>query len=289
MKKSKSPLPYGRFFEPWFILPHAFNAMIASAAVATLKSVLPFSNVGAPPNSPGNDDPDYENDGGCAICPIKGVMTLRPSDMEKSHYGEVCMQEVGDMIDAAVADPRVSSILLDIESPGGTVVGTPELAARVAAANEKKPVGSFTDTMMGSAAYYVGSQGEMVMATPSAYVGSIGTIINFTDLSGLYSKLGMKMDVIHNDDSPLKGTGVPGTSLNADQRAYLTDMVNHSAEMFKDTVRAARPQIKENAMLGHVMSGQPALNMGLIDQITNRAGAISAMQALARTRNAKLR
>jgi len=90
---------------------------------------------------------------------------------------------------------KVDAILLDVDSPGGTAMGTAELAEAVADASQEKFVYAFTGGLMCRAAYWVASQSDAIYASPSARVGSIGVIIPFLDASEAFERAGLKMEV----------------------------------------------------------------------------------------------
>jgi ClpP class serine protease len=103
---------------------------------------------------------------------------------------------------------------LDIDSPGGTVAGTPELAAAVSALDQKKPVYAFSSGLMASAAYWIASQARAIYATPSAQVGSIGVVQAVVDRSAAINAAGIKVEVF--SVGKYKAMGAPGTPLTDD-------------------------------------------------------------------------
>ena len=89
-------------------------------------------------------------------------------------------------------DPNCKGVVLDIDSGGGQVSGTPEFYDYIK--NFGKPVVAYTDGLMCSAAYYIGSAANHIIANKRAdHIGSIGTIIHFIDLTGYYEKEGAKV------------------------------------------------------------------------------------------------
>lgn len=248
---------YSRLAESWFILPHVYLAL--ARAWMDAETALSPGDMPKKPSMP------YALDSGVAIVPMQGFMATRVEDWEKA-YGVVDTAEVGDAIESAVNDPSVRAILLDVDSPGGTVQGTPELAARVNAANKIKPVVAYTGAQMASAAYYVGSQASAVLSSPSAIVGSIGTVMSFYDVSKMFEGFGVKAEVITNADSPLKGMGFPGTSLSEQQREFLQAHVDESAALFKSTVMSSRPGVSADGMNGGFFTGTRSLALGLVDE-----------------------
>ena len=100
------------------------------------------------------------------------------------------------------------AVILDIDSPGGTVAGTPELGAAVAALNGQKPVYAFSSGLMCSAAYWIASQAEAIYATPSARVGSIGVVQTVIDNSARLHAEGIKVfgsDALTRDEKLFLG------------------------------------------------------------------------------------
>lgn len=268
-----------RLAESWFVLPSSY--LIGMRTWLDEKAIVLSQQPGTQP-----EKKLYENVSGVACISMKGFMARDVEDWEE-RYGFVNTDKVGDALEAAAADPFIQSVLLAIDSPGGTVNGTPELAERLAAVNAKKPVVSYTQGLMASAAYYVGSQSSAVLASKSATVGSIGTVMSFFDISGMLEQWGVKAEVIRNEDSPMKGMAFPGTSLTEEQRAFLQAHVNESAALFKQTVLAARPGCKPDGMNGGFFSGSRSVALGLVDQTCDEKMAFRTAALLGAARAKK--
>ena len=170
-------------------------------------------------------------------------------------------------------------ILLDFDSPGGTITGTPELAALIG--SKPLPTVAYTEDIMASAAYYLASGADMIVASPSASVGSIGVYIPWMDTSAAYEKAGVKPDPIVNTGGDLKAIGFGG-KLTPEQRAFLQAQVDEDFSDFKAHVRTFRA-VPDDAMRGQVLSGRQALAANLVDRIGERD---QAFRALARTLSA---
>jgi ClpP class serine protease len=110
-----------------------------------------------------------------AVIQVQGGQTPRGSWFGTSLSG------LAGQVRRAAADADVASIVLDIDSPGGTVSGTPEAAAAVRDAAAQKPVIAIANTLAASAAYWIGSQASEFVMAPSADVGSIGAMILHQD------------------------------------------------------------------------------------------------------------
>ena len=209
----------------------------------------------------------YELRDGLATVRIHGTMLRQVSPRQKA-ISAICgvrlcsMEETAAALQQAAADPAVHTILLDIDSPGGTVNGTPELAQVVRTVAKEKHVYAFTAGQCCSAAYWVASQADVIYAAPSATVGSIGVILPVVDSSALYDRCGLKMEVF--SAGKYKSTGMEGTSLTEEQRDRLTQQVNDTWARFKQAVTRRR-SISETDMEGQSFYGTDALDKKLID------------------------
>jgi signal peptide peptidase SppA len=137
----------------------------------------------------------YSVDGRTAIIPIFGTIAQRLSAVEQSSEG-VSTETIGNAIDAAVADPAVRRILLQIDSPGGSVYGVQELAAKIRDARATKKVTAIADPVAASAAYWLAAHANEVFVTPSGMAGSIGVIMEHVDESSADAALGLKTTLI---------------------------------------------------------------------------------------------
>lgn len=199
-----------------------------------------------------------------AIIPVKGVIGKNLSELE-SMCGCCDVHAVEEMLEECERDPSIKTIILDIDSPGGTSVGVPELANRIK--NCSKEVISFTGNECCSAAYWIGSQASAFYATPSSSVGSIGVYIAFPDCSEAYKMEGVKMDVIKS--GTYKGAGIPGTSLDEGQRKMLQQEVSDIHADFKEAVKSVRSFVEDSSMEGQQFSGKRAAEAGLVTSLTN--------------------
>jgi signal peptide peptidase SppA len=265
-----------RAFEPWLVTATAHAALVEALSALAPQSFW-FDD-----NGEDTPKPDYfVSDGGVAVLPINGMTCVRPSKAEKKYLGMTCTQEAGDAMDRAMKDPTVRALVLQFDSPGGTANGAPELAERVRSyAGGSKPVVTFTNGVMASAAYQVGSQADAVIASRSATVGSIGTVISFLDVSKAYEQMGIERKVITNDGATFKGAGMPGTKLTPEQEAQIKRVANAHGEIFKSMVKERRPRVQEDTMRGQTFVGNDALGVGLIDQVGNLDLAIKTAAGL---------
>ena len=204
--------------------------------------------------------------GSYGIIPIVGVIGKGLSPLDKM-TGAVDLNDISDDIDEYFDDIEVKTIIFHIDSPGGVVGGVEELARKIS--NLKKPTIAYTDGMMCSAAYWLGSSADRVIASPSASVGSIGVYMNLIDVSQAYADMGVKAVVIKSSATPYKGAGLEGTSLSPEQIAYFQKEVDDIYNDFVGSVKTKRSMASDEAMKGQSMSGKIASSMGLLTGLSD--------------------
>jgi signal peptide peptidase SppA len=215
---------------------------------------------------------------GIGVISICGPMLRRPDPLSVLLFGATDTEEIARAIREAVEREDVQAIFLDIDSPGGTVNGTPELAQTVADASRQKFVYAFTSGQMCSAAYWVASQCDAIYCSPSARVGSIGVILPVVDSSEAFRQEGLKIEVFAA--GKFKSAGTPGTSLTEEQREWLQSDVNEIAADFKAAVLARGRKIPDEAMEGQTFSARNAQRFNLAGAIKDRATAIARLRSL---------
>lgn len=203
---------------------------------------------------------------GVAIVSIVGPMTKSPTSFDPGASTVLARRQIR----AAAADDAVRAILLRIDSPGGSVSGTDDLAQDVAAARGKKPCYAYIEDMGCSAAYWVASQCNKVFASKTALVGSIGTYMALTDYSRMAENAGIRVHVIST--GKLKGAGVPGAPITDEQLASFKQTVDDLNAHFLAAVakgrRMARAKVEALAD-GGVHVGEKAVALGLVDEIAS--------------------
>lgn len=143
---------------------------------------------------------------GIAVIPVHGTLVKRSLGMDAAS-GLTSYSEIAAMLDMALADPMVSGILLDIDSPGGEASGSFELARRVREATAIKPVWAVANDAAYSAAYAIAASAQRLFVTETGGVGSIGVIALHVDQSVKDAKDGYRFTAItagahKNDYSP---------------------------------------------------------------------------------------
>lgn len=201
---------------------------------------------------------------GVAIIPISGAMSKGGG-----FFGGTSTVETRRAIRSAVQSDSVDSIMLHIDSPGGTVAGTNELAADVADANKVKPVLAHIEDLGASAAFWVASQARKITANPTAFVGSLGVMAMVVDESELAGNMGVKVHVVSTGAH--KGDFSPGQEVTGEQLDLLQKEVNDLNKHFMSAVKRGRGFTVEKLNKvndGRTFIASEALSLGLIDSVS---------------------
>ena len=212
-----------------------------------------------------------EVEDGIATIPIGGPIGQGLGEFEKG-AGAVDVDDVRAELDEAEEDDEVKTIILNFDSPGGMVQGTPELGQRIL--EVEKPVYAWSRGQMCSAAYWLGCCTNGVFCTPTASIGSIGVCMSFMDLSRMADMAGIKVKIFGS--GTYKGMGTPGTSLTAQQEVFLQNRMMQLAETFYNHVREQRGAIADGDMQGQCFQGQEAVDKGFVDGLMNNKGELEA-------------
>lgn len=215
---------------------------------------------------------DVARVGRVAVLNIGGVIGRKFSRFLNSS-GVTSVDVMQRIINEALSDKTIDAIVLDVDSPGGTVTGVPEAAQAIETAVAQKPIVAYTGGMMASAAYWISASADAIFAAPSADVGSIGVYAALLDTSRMLENEGIKVEMFKQ--GKFKAMGFPGIPLTEEQRAYIQDGVDDIANWFRGFVSANRRSVEADAMEGQTFMGQSAVDAGLVDRIGSLDDAIA--------------
>lgn len=206
--------------------------------------------------------------GGVAVIPIRGVIAHRMGAMDDTSGG-TSAERIGAMIDQVAADPSISTILYDIDSPGGTVPGIAELASKMFALRGQKTQIAQVNSMAASAAYWLASQADEIVSIPSGTAGSIGVYTAHEDLSKALEQEGINVTLISAGKYKVEGN--PFEPLSAEAQAFLQARVDDAyASFVKDIARGrgtSQTAVRDGYGEGRALKAKDALKAGLIDSI----------------------
>lgn len=204
-----------------------------------------------------------------AIIDIKGVLMREVPrafeiwGIEATSYNDIIRQVM-----QAINEEKVESILLRVNSPGGTVPGVMETADLIRAARDKKPVNAVVADIGASGAYWLASQAHHIESEANGHVGSIGVFTVYVDMSKRADELGIKVHVIRSGEH--KGMGIPGAEITETQIAAIQEIIDGVNKNFIDAVAKGRQREKKEIRelaTGRSWLADKAVQLGLIDGI----------------------
>lgn len=214
-----------------------------------------------------------------SVIPIQGPL------MKKDQYcGPVGMDTISRYIREADSNPDIDAIILDIDSPGGTVAGTAMLGKTIA--NTKKPIIGYVNELAASAAYWLASQTDEIIASDDkAMVGSIGVMLSFADIQPAWELMGVKFHSIVSDLSEEKNKLFEDVK-KGNYKEYKEQILNPLAQRFINTVKGGRGSkiTDESIFKGRVDFADKALG-SLVDSIGSFDFAVARAIQLADTKN----
>lgn len=230
--------------------------------------------------------------GATAVIPVTGVIVQRASQLNLCENGTTT-QALSKALREANADDSIASIVLDIDSPGGSVYGVAELAAEIRAS--AKPVTAVANSLAASAAYWIGTAASEFYVSPGGEVGSIGVWLAHEDWSKALDDMGVKTTLISS--GKYKTEGNPYAPLDADARAFLQSRTDDYYAAFtrdvakgrKTTAEAVRAGMGQGRVLGATQARAEGMVDGVmtLDQVIRHAqrSAAPKRSALAAARN----
>jgi signal peptide peptidase SppA len=203
-----------------------------------------------------------------AIISIAGVIEKTPSILSW-FFGGSTVDGITAALRECLADPAVSAIVLDVNSPGGTVTGIGELADEIFQARKQKPITAVANGQMCSAAYYLGSQASEVLASPSSMMGSVGVYMMHEDDSQLLDNVGVKMTFISYGDHKTEAN--PYEPLTDEAKAHLQSMVDEHGQAFEKAVARGRKisadEVHRKFGKGRALTASNAVKVGMADRM----------------------
>ena len=177
---------------------------------------------------------------------------------------------IAKRIRQAAEDKNVKAIVLDINSPGGTVASVQNIYGELLKAKEQgKKIVALMRDVAASGGFYIAMAADKIVAEPGTITGSVGVIMQTGNVEGLFEKIGVKVTPITS--GKYKDMGSAYRPMTDAEKAILQDMVNDTYAQFFAAVKAGRPGIKPEDLMeytdGRVFTGQRAYNIGFIDKL----------------------
>lgn len=215
-----------------------------------------------------------------------GVITIQGSLVNSSSWANEYLNRAGypeirDALIHAASNPDIKAIALDIKSGGGAVSGVSDTADLISTIDAQvKPVYAYSDGMIASAAYWLGSSARSLDIGKVAEAGSIGVLVVHQENSKMLEEAGITTTVIRS--GKFKAQGLSVEALSALGKETLQAQVDHLNEMFVAHVADARgataAQVEAKMGQGRVFIGQQAVDAGLADSVSNFDAFMSKVQ-----------
>lgn len=225
---------------------------------------------------------------GVAVLPLYGIVTQRANMVDDvSGPGMTSTQMFGAALRQALADDTVGQILIDIDSPGGSVYGVAELADQIQAARASKPVVAIANSLAASAAYWIGCAASEFYVTPGGEVGSIGVWQAHFDYSQALSTEGVAPTLISAGKYKVEGN--PYEPLNEEARSFMQSRVDDYYAAFTKAIARGRgvpvASVREGMGQGRVLGADAAVTQKMVDGISTFNDLVTMMQKRSRVQN----
>ena len=266
----------------WAIQPEKLAAIIAVAERHAAGDKLPTADVAA--IMAAGPRATAAQTGAVAVLGVYGTIIPR-GDMLVESSGAMSTTRIAANLRAALADPAVGAIVLDISSPGGAVQGVDELAGEIFAARDKKPIVAVANHLAASAAYWIGTAANELLVAPSGEVGSIGVFAAHQDFSRALEKDGVTVNLI--SAGKYKTEANPYQPLSEEARAAIQARVDDYYNAFTKAVARQRgvsvADVRGGFGEGRVVGATEAVKLGMADRVGTLEDAIVRAARLARS------
>jgi signal peptide peptidase SppA len=206
--------------------------------------------------------------GAVAVLPLYGTIVQR-AGMMTDYSGGTSTELFAQQFRAVMADNTIGAVVIEVDSPGGSVDGVPELADEVYRSRGDKPIVASVNSMSASAAYWITSSCDEVCVTPSGEVGSIGVFAMHQDVSRAYDSLGVTHTFV--SAGKYKTEGNPYEPLSDEARGAIQARVDDYYGMFVRAVARGRgvtpDDVRGGFGQGRVVGAREAVQMGMADRV----------------------
>jgi signal peptide peptidase SppA len=227
--------------------------------------------------------------GTVAVLPLVGVLVPQASDLGEL-LGLLGLKRFTQSFRAAMGDSSITGILLDIDSPGGSLFGIQELAEEVYRARGRKPVFSIANSLAASAAYWIGSSTSEFYVTPGGEVGSIGVFAMHRNVAKALDKAGIKPTLISAGRYKMESS--PFAPLTVAAKAHLQSEVDTRYGAFTRAVARNRgvdvSSVRNGMGQGRVLNAQSALAANMVDGVMPFDQVLQKLTQLAGRRTASV-
>jgi capsid assembly protease len=258
---SRTELLTALYSDPWAIRSEVLAAVTHQVRSAVEANTSIIRVAAAPGRS-------VARQGAVAVLPMHGIIRQR-ADAFMAFFGGTSTEHFGRLLGQVLGDAAVSSVVIEIDSPGGSVEGVAELGDLIYRSRGRKPIIAVANSLAASAAYWLGSQADELVVTPSGQLGSIGVFVVHEDISRALEREGVKPTIISAGRD--KTLGNPFEPLSARARAHLQERVDDYYGMFVSAVARGRKTtaaaVRAGFGEGRVVGAREAVRLGMADRV----------------------
>lgn len=231
-----------------------------------------------------------------AVVRVEGIIS---GDLVSSG-GASMVDVIEAQLDRAEKDKRVKAVVLKVDSPGGEVLASDDIARAITEFqdNSKKPVIVSMGSLAASGGYYVSAPCRWIVANELTITGSIGVIMSGLNYRGLMDKVGLRPEVYKSGrfKDMLRGSKTP-EEITPEERAMVQKLIDDTYGKFKSVVAEGRRQAHEvndetrplagdwaDYADGRILSGREAYQLGFVDQLGSYDDAIAKAEELGKVK-----
>ena len=203
-----------------------------------------------------------------AVIEVEGIISASRETIERIH--------------TLRDDASIKAVVLRIDSPGGTVGPAQEIYEELIKLQKHKPVVASMGSVAASGGYYIAAGTQKIFANPGTITGSIGVLIEVANFEELLGKIGLRSEVIKSGQ--FKDTLSPARTMETDERSLIQAVIDNIHNQFVDAIAKGRSMPREKVLAladGRILSGEQALEAGLVDELGNLYDAIQAAANMA--------
>lgn len=266
-----------------FSVPHYATRQIMDSVKAVLIPRLQGITTGDISLAVGTDETQAQDNppsgGGIAVIPVHGILVPRRGQMMAMCTELTSYERIRSQFNAALNDPSVSEIVLDINSGGGAAVGCKELADYIYQSRDIKPVTAIVNFSAYSAAYFIAAACSRIIVSQTSGVGSIGVIMEHMEASKMEENAGLKFTTIYRGDN--KNNGTPHAPLSEQAQTMFQGMIDQMYEVFTSSVAEYRSMTQQAVVdtQAALYTGADAVAAGLADEVSDPQTAINSIAA----------
>ena len=199
-------------------------------------------------------------------------------------YGQISdVSKVLEQINMAKKDDNIKGVLFVVNSPGGSVAPSVELAYAIKELKELKPVVVYASGVMASGSYYASIWANKIIANPGSMVGSIGVIMQGINAKELMDKIGISSQVVKA--GKYKEMGAYNRLWEDYEKAQLQSVIDDTYKMFiNDVAKARKLKVEEHTIYADakIFTASQAKKVGLVDEVATMSYAKSNLVKLAK-------